>query len=51
MGMSQIWFIGPVGILIGNPKFGGDVGFELAFAFSSISFFVMRLFEKRIAKR
>ena len=51
MGMSQIWFIGPIGKLIGNPMFGGDIGFELAFGFSAISYFVMRLFEKRMMKR
>ena len=51
MGMSQIWFIGPVGKLIGNPEFGGDVGFELAFSFSAISYFIMRLLEKRVMKR
>lgn len=47
MGMAQVWFIGPVGKKIGSPKFGGDVGFMLAFAFAAISFFVLRTFEKK----
>ena len=47
MGMAQVWFIGPIGKKIGSPDYGGDVGFELAFAFAAISFFVLRTFEKR----
>ena len=51
MGMAQVWFVGPIGKLIGNPKFGGDLGFELAFTFSAISYFCLRTIEKRIMKR
>jgi NCS1 nucleoside transporter family len=47
LGMSQVWFVGPIGALCGAPPYGGDVGFELAFAFSAISYFVMRTFEKK----
>jgi purine-cytosine permease-like protein len=47
MGMSQAWFIGPIGKKIGDPMFGGDVGFELAFAFSAISYFGFRTLEKK----
>lgn len=47
LGMSQVWFEGPIGALCGAPPFGGDIGFELAFAFSAISYCVMRTFEKR----
>lgn len=47
MGMSQVWFIGPIGKRIGDPQYGGDVGFELAFAFSAISFMVFRSLEKK----
>lgn len=46
LGMAQQWFTGPVGKLCGG-LFGGDVGFELAFGFSAISYIVMRYFEKR----
>ena len=47
MGMAQVWFIGPIGRKIGTPGYGGDVGFELAFAFSAIAMFVLRGFEKK----
>ena len=45
MGMSQVWFIGPIGKLIGDPAYGGDVGFELAFGFGFTSYCVFRYFE------
>ncbi len=47
MGMAQVWFVGPIGRHIGTPGYGGDIGFELAFAFSAISFLVLRTFEKK----
>lgn len=47
MGMAQVWFIGPVGKKIGSPAYGGDVGFELAFAFAGVAYLVLRTFEKR----
>ena len=47
MGMSQVWFIGPVGKKIGDPAYGGDIGFELAFSFAAVSFAVFRTLEKR----
>ena len=46
MGMAQVWFTGPAGKAVGGP-FGGDIGFELAFAFSFLSYLPMRYFEKR----
>ena len=47
MGMAQVWFIGPIGRKIGTPGYGGDIGFELAFAFSAIAMCVLRTFEKK----
>ncbi|KAK4694860.1 hypothetical protein P7C71_g2793, partial [Lecanoromycetidae sp. Uapishka_2] len=47
MGMAQVWFVGPIGRHIGTPGYGGDIGFELAFAFSALSFLVFRTFEKK----
>lgn len=40
----QVWYIGPIGILAGNPEFGGDLGFEVRVLFhqrqpTSTSFF------------
>lgn len=46
IGMAQVWWLGPVGKLIGG-EFGGDVGFELAFAFAFISYCGLRYLEKR----
>jgi len=50
LGMAQVWFVGPIGKLCGT-EFGGDVGFELAFCFSAVSYTTMRYFEKRHFKR
>lgn len=46
LGMAQVWFTGPIGKLCGT-KYGGDVGFELAFGFSAVTFTVLRYFEKK----
>lgn len=51
LGMAQVWFIGPIGKRIGLPEHGGDVGFPLAFAFSSISYAVLRTMEKHVFGR
>jgi purine-cytosine permease-like protein len=50
LGMAQVWFIGPIGKLCGT-EFGGDIGFELAFTFSSLSYCGMRWVERRVYKR
>lgn len=50
LGMAQVWFTGPIGKLCGG-DFGGDVGFELGFAFSAISYLVLRTVEKSYFKR
>lgn len=46
VGMNQAWFAGPVGKLAGGAA-GGDVGFELAFSFSSLSYVLLRAVEKK----
>ncbi|KAH7870293.1 permease for cytosine/purines, uracil, thiamine, allantoin-domain-containing protein [Lentinula edodes] len=46
LGMAQSWYIGVIGGMIGNPEFGGDIGFELAFAFSAIVYPPLRWIEK-----
>lgn len=51
LGMSQQWFVGPIGILIGVPPFGGDIGFELAFLFAMVSYIPMRFAERKHFKR
>ncbi|KAI1810273.1 purine-cytosine permease [Poronia punctata] len=46
LGLSQTWFTGPIGKLAGG-EFGGDVGFELAFGFSALSYLCLRFVERR----
>jgi len=46
LGMAQVWFTGPIGKLCGT-QYGGDVGFELAFAFAAVTFIPLRYFEKK----
>ena len=48
--MAQVWFTGPIGKLCGG-DYGGDVGFELAFAFAAISYLALRTVEKSYFKR
>ncbi|KAJ3733283.1 permease for cytosine/purines, uracil, thiamine, allantoin-domain-containing protein [Lentinula guzmanii] len=47
LGMAQTWYIGVIGGMIGDPEFGGDIGFELAFAFSAIVYPPLRWIEKK----
>ncbi|GAM86409.1 hypothetical protein ANO11243_044230 [Dothideomycetidae sp. 11243] len=44
-GLSQPWFVGPIAIHAGEAPYGGDVGFELAFAFAGVSYIVLRNIE------
>ncbi|KAF7588813.1 purine-cytosine permease [Aspergillus hancockii] len=50
-GMSQTWWIGPIAKHAGALPSGGDVGFELAFAFASVSYIPLRWVELRIFGR
>jgi len=47
MGMSQAWFVGPVAQKAG----GGDVGFELGFAFAAVSYIAFRKLELKFFHR
>ncbi|KAI0397408.1 purine-cytosine permease [Xylariaceae sp. FL0594] len=46
LGLSQSWYTGPIGKLCGG-ELGGDVGFELAFSFSAVTYLCLRTFERR----
>ncbi|KAJ6108475.1 cytosine-purine permease [Penicillium sp. IBT 18751x] len=46
-GMSQTWFVGPIAKHAGALPYGGDVGFELGFAFSFTVYCALRPFELR----
>lgn len=50
-GMSQVWFVGPIALHAGEAPYGGDVGFELGFAFAAASYFVLRHIELRLFGR
>ncbi|CCL99400.1 uncharacterized protein FIBRA_01418 [Fibroporia radiculosa] len=47
LGMAQVWYIGHIARHIGNPMYGGDIGFELSCAFTAIVFPPLRYIEKR----
>ena len=51
LGMSQVWFVGPIGLTAGSTKFGGDVGFELGFLFAAVGYLCLRPVEKRLLGR
>ncbi|KAI1397003.1 permease for cytosine/purines, uracil, thiamine, allantoin-domain-containing protein [Hypoxylon fuscum] len=51
LGMSQTWFVGPIGLLCGTAPFGGDVGFELAFCFTAVTYLILRTVEKSYFRR
>ena len=51
IGMSQVWFVGPVALTAGEAPFGGDVGFELGFAFAFASYAVARRVELKYFRR
>ena len=44
-GMSQTWYVGPIALHAGEAPYGGDVGFELGFAFAACSYLVLRKIE------
>ncbi|GAA5990986.1 hypothetical protein JCM5350_001839 [Sporobolomyces pararoseus] len=49
-GMSQTWFIGPLALKVAVP-YGGDVGFEMAYAVSILTYPIFRTLEIRYFKR
>ncbi|KXT08958.1 hypothetical protein AC579_10315 [Pseudocercospora musae] len=50
-GMSQVWFVGPIALHAGEAPYGGDVGFELGFAFAATSYLILRPIEKKFFGR
>jgi purine-cytosine permease-like protein len=51
LGMSQVWYVGPVALKAGKAPFGGDVGFELGFAFAFVGYAVARKIELKYFRR
>ncbi|KAL2218068.1 purine-cytosine permease [Thermoascus aurantiacus ATCC 26904] len=50
-GMSQQWWVGPIALRAGEAPYGGDVGFELGFAFAAVGYLILRPIELKIFKR
>lgn len=50
-GMSQVWWVGPIALSAGEAPYGGDVGFELGFAFAATGYLILRPIEMRIFRR
>ncbi|KAJ6471194.1 cytosine-purine permease [Mycena vulgaris] len=50
VGMAEVWYIGPLGVKAGA-EFGADLGFELAAAFTAVTFPVFRWLEIRYTGR
>ncbi|KAF2157378.1 purine-cytosine permease [Myriangium duriaei CBS 260.36] len=44
-GISQPWYVGPIALHAGEAPYGGDVGFELGFAFAATTYLVFRTIE------
>ncbi|KAF8488734.1 permease for cytosine/purines, uracil, thiamine, allantoin-domain-containing protein [Gautieria morchelliformis] len=47
LGMATLWYIGVIGKKIGDPAFGGDIGFELSMSFTAVSYPILRFIERR----
>ncbi|GJJ09156.1 hypothetical protein Clacol_003378 [Clathrus columnatus] len=49
LGMAQTWYIGVIGAKsarkVGDPAFGGDLGFELSLGFTAITYPILRAIE------
>ncbi|GAA6049255.1 hypothetical protein JCM3770_005907 [Rhodotorula araucariae] len=51
LGMAQTWYVGVIGRLVGDPQYGADLGFELAFGFTAVSYPVCRYLERKYTGR
>ncbi|TFK56838.1 cytosine-purine permease [Heliocybe sulcata] len=51
VGMSEVWYTGPLGRDAGTPLYGADLGFELAAAFAAVTFLPLRYLEIRLTGR
>ena len=47
MGMSQEWYVGPIGMLAGGQPYGADIGFELSIATCLLVYPPLRYYEIR----
>ncbi|KAG0140937.1 hypothetical protein CROQUDRAFT_68892 [Cronartium quercuum f. sp. fusiforme G11] len=47
LGMSQKWYIGRIGHMVGTENSDGDIGFELSFLFTCLTYPPLRYLEKQ----
>ena len=47
VGMSEVWYTGPIGKAAGD-LYGADLGFELAAAFAAVTYAPLRWLEIRL---
>ncbi|KAM0756584.1 putative purine-cytosine permease [Meredithblackwellia eburnea MCA 4105] len=47
LGMSQVWYVGKLGLLAGGAPFGADIGFPLAGAFAGVTYPVFRFIDRK----
>jgi NCS1 nucleoside transporter family len=50
VGMSQVWYTGPLGAMVGGKR-GGDIGFELASGFTAVMYPLFRTLEIKLMGR
>ncbi|KAG1722070.1 hypothetical protein EDB19DRAFT_1916939 [Suillus lakei] len=50
IGMSEVWYTGPLGKMAGA-TYGADLGFELAAAFSAVTYPLLRALEIKLIGR
>ena len=51
VGMSETWYVGVLAAKIGDPAYGGDIGNQLAFAFTLITYIPARWAEYKFVGR
>jgi purine-cytosine permease-like protein len=51
MGMSQVWYVGPIALQAGGAPYGADIGFELSIATCLLLYPPLRYIEKKYVGR
>ena len=42
-----MWWLITHGLAVGDPQFGGDIGFELSMSFTALSYPILRALERK----
>ena len=48
LSMSQVWYVGPIALKVGNPPYGTDISWELALGATLIMYPPARWLERRL---